>query len=123
MTIQQAIDRLDEKKHNTYRQEEKVQWLSLVDAMISRDVIRTHQGGQDHPIVCYDSRTPLNTILLAPEPFDAMYLHFMEAQIDYHNAEYDRYNQSIKMFYSAYTDFVNNYNRTYLPVGKRFLYK
>jgi hypothetical protein len=44
----------------------------------------------------------------------------MEAQIDYHNGEYDKYNNAIDMFTTAYEGYKNYYNRTHMPKGKKF---
>jgi hypothetical protein len=44
----------------------------------------------------------------------------MEAQVDYHNDENERYNNAIDMFNTAYDGFKNHYNRTHMPKGKKF---
>ena len=47
MKISEAINQLDELKHNTYTQSNKVQWLSRLDAMVKKQIIDTHEGGED----------------------------------------------------------------------------
>jgi len=42
MTILEAIGRVDALRHNTFSQEEKIQWLSQVDGLVDQDLIRTH---------------------------------------------------------------------------------
>ena len=44
----------------------------------------------------------------------------MEAKIDYYNGEYDKYNNAMEMFYTAYEGFQRHYNRTHMPKGKKF---
>lgn len=68
----------------------------------------------------YDDTTDQKTELLIPAPYDEVYLRWMEAQIDYHNGEYDKYNNAIDMFNTAYTGYQNYYNRTHMPKGKSF---
>ena len=122
MTILEAIHRVDALRHNTFTQEEKVQWLAQVDALIDREVIRTHEGSGEHSFRVYDEQTPLEQELLVPPPFDELYLHYLCAMMDYHNAEFDRYNRSMGLYQAVMTAFTNFYNRTHLPLGRRFRY-
>lgn len=121
MKIIEAISQLDELKHNTYTQSNKVQWLSRLDAMVKKQIIDTHEG-EEVIFNGYDESTDMNTELLIPEPFDEVYLRWMEAQIDYHNGENERYNNSMDMFNTSYNAYQNEYNRTHMPKGKRIRY-
>ena len=119
MKIIEAISRIDSLKHNTYTQSEKVAWLSEVDFDVQKNIIDTHEGG-DNTFTGYDDSTDLQTELLIPAPYDKAYLLWMEAQIHYYNGEYDKYNNAKDMFYEAYEGFRNYYNRTHKPNGKKF---
>ena len=118
MTIIEAINRLDALKHNTYTQSDKVAWLSRLDSMVKRLVIDTHEGGEGVVFDGYNDETDTNTILLMPEPFDEAYLRWMEAQVDYTNGEYSKYNNAIIMFNTSFEAYKNYYNRTHMPKGK-----
>ena len=179
MKISEAINQLDELKHNTYTQSNKVQWLSRLDAMVKKQIIDTHEGADkdeeiekyiqdqkkayekqvteymkihevsreeaeknvefvevkykdakehieatrnDITFTGYDDSTDMNTELLIPAPFDEVYLRWMEAQIDYHNGEYGKYNNSMDMFNTSYNAYQNEYNRTHMPKGKSIRY-
>ena len=124
MTIIEAIKRLDALKHNTYGKSDKVEWLSRLDNMVKKNIIDTHEGGDDVIFDGYDDTTDLDTKLLVPTPYDEMYLRWLEAQIDYHNGEYDKYNNAIIMFNTAYEAYQSFYTRNHLPVirGRRFLF-
>ena len=122
MKIAEAIARLDNLKHNTFSIEEKVAWLSKVDAMIKRHIIDTHEGAGTITFNGYTPDKDMQTELLAPEPFDELYLRYMEAQVDYHNAEYDGYNQAILMFKAEYNGYERWYNRTHMPIGGKMKY-
>lgn len=115
MKISQAIEQLDELKSNSYTEQEKVRWLSRLDAMIKRMIIDTHEGGEDCTFTGYDENTDMGTMLLVQEPFDEMYLHYLAAQIDLANMEYDRYNNAITVFRDKFQDFADWYNRTHMP--------
>ena len=120
MKIIEAINRIDSLKHNTYTEADKVAWLSRLDAMVKKHIIDTHEGAEDVVFTGYDDLTDLQTELLIPAPYDETYLRWMEAQIDYHNGEYDKYNNAIDMFNTAYEGYQNYYNRTHMPKGKKF---
>ena len=119
MTIIEAIGKIDDLKHNIYSLADKIGWLSRLDSMAKRLVIDTHDGGGDVCFSGYNVDTDLNTEMLIPEPFDEAYLRWMEAQIDYHNGEYEKYNNSIDTFNVSWTAYQNYYNRTHMPKGKR----
>lgn len=121
MTIIEAINKLDSLKHNTYTQTDKVDWLSRLDAMVKKFIIDTHEG-DEVTFTGYDDSTDTSTELLIPAPFDEVYLRWMEAQIDYHNGEYEKYNNSIDMFNTAYSEYQNWYNRNHKPKGKKLKY-
>ena len=118
MTIIEAINRIDDLKHNTYDQKDKLEWLSRLDSMVKRLIIDTHEGGDEVSFTGYDDSTDIHTELLIPAPFDEAYLRWMEAQIDYSNGEYDKYNNSIEMYNTSWTGYQNYYNRTHMPKGK-----
>lgn len=119
MKIIDAIKEIDSLKHNTYSQPIKLGWLSRLDYMVKKHIIDTHQG-EEVKFTGYDDSTDLHTELLVPAPYDEVYLRWMEAQIDYHNGEYDKYNNAIEMFHAAYEDYRNYYNRTHMPKGQKF---
>jgi hypothetical protein len=120
MTIMDAINRIDTLKPNRYDQREKIKWLSTLDERIMSDIITTHEDPEITNFEGYTEETVLTTPLLVPSPFDVVYLHWLEAQIDYWNGEYAKYNNSMSVFYSIYKDYVNQYNRTHMPKGKKF---
>jgi hypothetical protein len=118
MTINEAISRIDDLKHNTYEHKDKLEWLSRLDSMVKRLVIDTHDGGEDVSFAGYTDATDIHTELLIPAPYDEAYLRYMEAQIDYTNGEYEKYNNSIEAFNASWTAYQNYYNRTHMPKGK-----
>jgi hypothetical protein len=122
MTIGEAISKVDALKPNTFSPKDKVEWLSNLDARVKTKIIDTHACG--HPIFFYgyDSENDMETDLLVPAPFDEMYLRWLEAMIDYHNSEDERYNNAIVLFDKAYEDYKRHYTRTHMPnsSGDRF---
>lgn len=122
MTIMEAITQVDTLKPNTYAHDMKVQWLSRLDGMVKRLIIDTHEGWEKVAFEGYDKDTPTGTVLLVPEPFEEIYLRYLEMQIDYHSREIDSYNNSAARFNDAWTEYRNEYNRNHMPIGQRMRY-
>ena len=66
----------------------------------------------------YDDTTDLDTELLAPAPYDDVYIRWLETRIDYANGEYGKYNNSMVAYNDFYDSFKNHYNRNHMPKGK-----
>lgn len=118
MTIIESINLIDSLKPNAFSQSEKVRWLSQLDGKVKAEIIDTHDGGVDIPFSGYNEETPLDTELLIPYPYDGVYTKWLEAQIDYADNEYGRYNNSIAMFNAEYSAYERWYNRNFIPKGK-----
>ena len=118
----EAINTLDSMKHNSYSQSDKVAWLSRLDALVKLLIIDTHEGDGDVTFTGYDEATSPETPLLVPAPFDEIYLRWMEAQIDYANGEYTRYNNAITLYNTVFEAYRNHYHRLHMPKGKRLRY-
>jgi hypothetical protein len=122
MTIMEAISAVDALKPNAFDQQEKVAWLSRLDAKVKRLVIDTHEGGEQVTFVPYDRNTDPSTKLLVEHPFDEIYLRWLEMQIDYATGEIDRYNNSAELYNDAWKAFRNYYNQNHRPIGKTMRY-
>ncbi|MDD3692591.1 MAG: hypothetical protein PHX02_01625 [Oscillospiraceae bacterium] len=116
MTITQAISRCDAAKPNQYIHSEKIRWLSSLDGMIFNEIIKAHEGADAVEFDGYTEETDSSTVLLVPEPYSDLYLYYMFSMIDFHNAEYARYNNSISMFNNAFENFAAHYNRRHPPL-------
>ena len=119
MTIIEAINLIDNLKPNSYTQPNKIRWLSNLDWTVKTEIIDTHEGAESITFGGYDDDVDLTKELLVPKPYDDMYLKWLEAQIDYANGEYGKYNNSMTMFNTAYSAYANHYNRTHMPLGTK----
>ena len=122
MTLLGAINHIDAVKPNGYSQTEKIKWLSTLDGVVKAEIIDTHEGGEKVAFKGYDEMTALTQALLIPHPYDDVYIKWLEAQIDYANGEYDKYNNSITVYNKALSEFERYYNRTHMPKGKKIKY-
>ena len=112
MTLSDAIARTDALRPNSFTRRQKLDWLSALDGAVMAELINTHEGGESAP----------DTRLLVPPPYEEVYLRYLEAQMDYANGEFDRFNNSNAMYAAAWTAFANYYNRTHMPRGGKKKY-
>ena len=122
MTLIEAINAIDELKPNAYSQCDKTKWLSRLDGKIKKEIIDTHEGGESVVFNGYNEDTPLDIQLLVEAPYDEVYLAWLETQIDFANKEYGKYNNSVLMYNTAYSEYWRYYNRTHLPISKERKY-
>lgn len=115
MTIQGALSLTDELKPNSFASNLKIGWLSVLDTKVNS--LRSHyeDGEYIEDFAGYDSDTDLSTKLLIDEAYAELYLHWMFAQMDYFNEEYDKFNASNAMFQAVWSDYERAFNRTHLP--------
>lgn len=116
MKIENALQQCDDLKPNMFSPGDKILWLSILDGIIKKEIIDTHEGYDDIVFNGYDDNTPLDTELLVPEPYSDVYIKWLFSQIDFNNAEFDRYNNSMMMYNTAYVQYANWYNRTHMPL-------
>ena len=117
MTLKECIDRVDAVKPNQYGIEQKVAWLSYLDGIIKNDLIDTHEmpdGWEEFEFEAYDPDN-LTKGLLAPAPYDELYVAYIKMRIDEENGETARYNNSASMFNKYYEDFAKAWNKQFMP--------
>jgi len=122
MTIKEVVDVVDSVKPNQYGIEDKVRWLSFLDAIIINDVIKTHEGyeGQYEDFKGY-SPDEANVSLIVEAPYDVLYEAYIKMKIDEENGETARYNNSATMFNSYMETYKKHYNKHHMPLQKAIL--
>ena len=124
MTIHDAIAEVDSLKPNMFSETSKIRWLSRLDARIYEQIILTHQYNEGEEEVTFEpyGEDDGETELLVGEPYDEIYIRWLEAQIDYHNMEYDLFNNANTVFESVYNSFRSAYNQSHMPKGEGKVY-
>lgn len=137
MRIEECINRVDASKPNHYGTDEKVRWLSYLDASIQRDIIDQYEEPEEEDkktiVVIGEGEIPeeegtgectgyspedLTVELLVPFPHDEMYVAYLKAKIDEANGEAARYNNSAATFNNLLMSFEKDYNKTHMPKRK-----
>lgn len=117
MTIGEAINIVDSVKPNNRSKEEKIMWLSNLDAVVKEDIYDTHEGGENYPFSGYNSDTPDDTELLIPAHYGReIYRHYLELQIDLINKEIKKYNSAAAQFQAQYSAFDLYWHNHHCPL-------
>lgn len=111
MTIAEILDHIDGIKPNAFTAEQKLIWLNELEARIQKDVLLQWPGEW----VQYRWPEDRDTEPLLDAPDDAMYRHWLEAQIDYANGEYSKYQNTAVMFNQVWGAFVSRFATDYRP--------
>lgn len=118
MTIKQLTDQLQMQKPHQYTDAEIAGWLSDIEGEIFATIIQTHANPDEITFAGFDALTPDTTELIAPNPYDRLYLYYLMMQVDLHNQELDKYNNSVRLFNEAFNAFAAFWNREYMPVQR-----
>lgn len=147
MTIQKILDRVNQLKPNKQADETKIAWLSELDTLIHTEIILTHETPHQRRTLmeiivevepenraeaiaeaeeqeeqdAFDGYTPdtdRDTVLLAPHPYDDVYMYYLFMQIDLQNQEIDKYNNNNALFQAAYRSLSAYWNRTHMHVQR-----
>lgn len=120
MTILGAIEICDRQKPNGYEYADKVHWLSQIDLKIHREIISRHEGGAA-AFEGYAADADGEIELLADEAYADLYVKWLMAQIDFANAEMQRYNNSAAMFNALYEEYAAWYTREHRPLRRAYI--
>ena len=120
MKIKECIDKVNNLNPNQYSEEVKVDWLSRLDHDIFTEIISTHEYNEDEEPIEYEPYSVNNEFkdLIAPFPYDELYIAYLNMKIDEANKETGQYNNSVVLFTSYYENYSSWYNRTHMPINK-----
>lgn len=103
MTIQTLITTVTTEKPNSFGNAKLVGFVNEVEANVAEQ-LQVHL-----PIYTVDD---LSKELLAPSPYDMMYISYLKAKIDYANEEYASYQLNAEQYMQDFEDFVDWIVRT-----------
>lgn len=119
MTIQKALDLIDELKPSQVEEDQKIAWLSQLDERIFREILCAHEKdpGMPEEFTGYTPATDRETELLAPAPYDEIYRFYLEMQIDLANMEIDKYNNSMLLYNNAWNELARMWRKSHMPLS------
>lgn len=110
MRIAEVLLKIKNMKPSQYDDDMLVSWLSELDGHVWEELLAKY--GAPAPVLPYNGQM-LNRMLLIPFPYDGIYLVYLAAQIDYHNAEFERYNNGMMLFNAQLQAFYDSYTRNH----------
>ena len=119
MTIQEALDQLDEMKPNMMSRRLKLKYLTEIEQLIFDEIIMRHEHDPEltqKPVYSEDSDP--GGVLLIPDPYSSLYLYWLMTKVDMQNQEDARYNIDRQHFENAYDTMSDWYTREHMPVSK-----
>lgn len=111
-TMNSVIEYVDGVKPNVYSDDVKYKWINTLEGLISREVM-----GEDAPE--YALPDDADMPLLVSHPYDDVYSLYVAAMIDFHNREYNNYNNSVLMFTERLEAYKAWYIQRNMPKGAR----
>ncbi len=108
MTIADALASIRHLKPNHYDDAMLVRWLSELDGKVWQEILLT--SGAPMPALPYDP-AKASCPLLIGFPHEDVYLKYLGMMIDFHNGEYDSFNNGMLMFRTQYQTFVDAHLR------------
>lgn len=81
MTIQKLFDKVNTEKPNSFSEEHLLSFLNEIEAKVAYELIEDFEPYEEAD----------DTVLLAPAPYDMLYVSYLKAQIDYANEEIESY--------------------------------
>lgn len=117
MKISEVLVAVGDVKPSQYEPATMIRWISDLDGKVYEDIMAGFEGCPEKPELPYSPTNQLASLLI-PFPHEDVYVKWLMAQIDFHNADFDRYNNSMLMFDEAYQSFADAYARNHkrIPV-------
>lgn len=103
-TMNTVIEQVDRLKPNAYTDEDKYRWINQLEGLVSIQVM-------DKVAPEYNLPDDADIPLLVGHPFDDIYELYVFAMIDFHNREYNNYNNAVLMFQERFDQFKSWYIR------------
>ena len=132
MTVAGIIQQYDTERPNSVDAEIKVGWLRKVEQMIVNEVISQHEHDLDDKtelslsvvgstlfikeagsIAEHIASFGMDSHLLVPEPYDDLYIHYIDQRIAYNNNDMRRYNAAAQQYNNALLTYQQYFNRNY----------
>lgn len=119
MTLQEALDQVDELKPNMMSRKLKIKYLSEIEQLIYDEIVMTHEHTDElegKPV--YNEQTDDGTVLIIPDPYSMVYVYWLMSKIDIQNQEDNRYNIDRVHFENAYKTMSDWWTREHMPVQR-----
>lgn len=122
MTVAGMIEQFNMERPNQVEDSVKMSWLRKCEANILDTIIFLRIPKDDEPTrdewnkyledFDYDSE------MILKEPYDDLYIYFLDQRVAMNNNDTKRYNVASRMFDNAFLAYQQKYNREHLPIQR-----
>ena len=113
MKIRECFDRVRAIPGIPQVDEDKIlMWLNDCEGVIYEEIIATRAGAPEEPFFGYDEGST-EDVLMAKDPYSALYVYFLAAQIYLSFSDMARYNNYLLLYRDEYEEFAGYYARTH----------
>lgn len=118
-TLKEIIERVEKEKPDAFTNDVKAKWLAELEGKIALDCFQ--MSPLEAQTVRYSWPTDEKKELLIRFPNEEVYALYLEAMIDFHNGEPDRYQNTMERFNQAFLGFKQWLLMTFGDEPKQYL--
>ena len=100
MKLSEAIERVKREKPHSFSADHCTIFITEVEAMVQNFL-----GIAANEMIKYDWKEDGDKELIAPTPYDVLYISWLKAKIDYSNEEYESYANNQDQFNADMAEF------------------
>lgn len=138
MTVAGLIEQYNTERPNQVADSLKVNWLRRVEELVINEILKSHEhdledektvnltvrgttlvidsaGSFEEHLDSFD----MDSTLLVEEPYDELYLHYLDQKIAINQNDTKRYNMAASLFNNAWLTYQQYCNRTYVTKKRK----
>lgn len=121
MTINKAIETIDKTHPSEHDRNTMIGWLSDLDKRVYQ-IMRRHEMEYPADFTGYNGDTDGDTELLVENPYDELYVQYLDMKVSLADRDYPFYNNAAVLFDGMWKEYTAYVNRTYMPVRKNRIF-
>lgn len=102
MTIRDLLNKISKEKPNSFSEADLISFVNEVEAEVAEQL---HEF--EAPVYTFEHDDELDRILLAPAPYDRLYISYVKMQMDFANEEWDSYANDQAQHVQDFRDFTD----------------
>ena len=111
MRIAEVLRLADSVKPNAFSEEAQLSWLNEAEGLVQTEVMLLATD----EVIVYRWPEDAETELLVKPPHDKLYTAYLYAMIDFANGEYNKYQNTMQVFNSFFSEFMRWFALNYHP--------
>lgn len=118
MTAREAVEAFRDACPADLTDDVLVSWISEVEGMIYCEIIQTHRGGDKKEFDFITLTHGYDDKLFATGPHARIYCNYLRMMRDAYYSDGKRFEVSSELFFAAYDEYADWYNRTHEPIQR-----